>query len=67
MTTSGRSEDGDVQQQAALRFDGFYDEGRLARIEDELSRARRVLYLLVKDDPDMVRLLGYQPAAEELS
>jgi hypothetical protein len=28
-----------------------------------MSRMRSVLYLLVKDDPDMLRLLGYAPPA----
>ena len=36
-------------------------ETRLDHIEDELSRLRSVVYLLVKDRPDMLRLLGQTP------
>ena len=36
---------------------------RLDSIEAEVSRLRSVLYLLVKDRPDMLRLLGHTPPA----
>lgn len=35
---------------------------RLGQIETEMSRLRSVLYLLVKDKPEMLRLLGQSPA-----
>lgn len=34
------------------------DEERMSRIEDDISRLRSVLFVLVKDQPDMLRLLG---------
>jgi len=34
---------------------------RLNQIETELSRLRSVVYLLVKDKPDLLRLLGQEP------
>src|SRR5437867_1639932 len=34
---------------------------RLSQIETEVSRLRSVLYLLVKDQPDLLRLLGTEP------
>lgn len=34
---------------------------RLEQIESELSRLRSVVYLLVKDRPDLLRLLGQEP------
>ncbi|HEX8281742.1 MAG TPA: hypothetical protein VF588_00040 [Pyrinomonadaceae bacterium] len=36
---------------------------RLDHVESEMSRMRSVLYLLVKDRPDMLRLLGQTPPA----
>src|SRR5919205_260551 len=50
---------GDIEQ-VHLRIDGI-DRAlalRLGHVESEMSRMRRVLYLLVKDRPDMLRLLG---------
>ena len=38
--------------------------GRMGQIETDISRLRSVLYLLVKDKPDMLRLLG-QPTPGE--
>src|SRR5215211_5961262 len=35
---------------------------RLSQLEAEMSRLRSVLYLLVKDKPDMLRLLGQPPS-----
>jgi predicted nucleic acid-binding Zn-ribbon protein len=34
---------------------------RLNQIESELSRLRSVVYLLVKDRPELLRLLGQEP------
>jgi len=34
---------------------------RLNQIETELSRLRSVVYLLVKDKPELLRLLGQEP------
>jgi hypothetical protein len=50
---------GDIEQ-VHLRIDGI-DRAlalRLGHVESEMSRMRSVLYLLVKDRPDMLRLLG---------
>jgi hypothetical protein len=55
---------GDVEQ-VQLRLDGI-EKGvgsRLGNVEAEMSRMRSVLYLLVKDRPDMLRLLGQSPPA----
>lgn len=38
---------------------------QLSRIEAEMGRLRSVLYLLVKDKPDLLRLLGERPASGE--
>ncbi|HWN11036.1 MAG TPA: hypothetical protein VNO50_17490 [Pyrinomonadaceae bacterium] len=49
-----------------IRIDSL-DRGmgsRMGLIETDVSRLRSVLYLLVKDKPDMLRLLG-QPASGE--
>jgi hypothetical protein len=53
---------GEVEQ-VHLRLDGI-DRAltlRLDHVEAEMSRMRSVLYLLVKDRPDMLRLLGQPP------
>ena len=34
------------------------DEARISRIQDDISRLRSVLSMRVKDQPDMLRLLG---------
>jgi hypothetical protein len=34
------------------------NEARISRIQDDISRLRSVLFMLVKDQPDMPRLLG---------
>ena len=46
-----------------LRLDGIEKalSSRLDHVEAEMSRMRSVLYLLVKDRPDMLRLLGQTP------
>jgi hypothetical protein len=53
---------GDVEQ-VQLRLDGIEKaiSSRLGNVEAEMSRMRSVLYLLVKDRPDMLRLLGQSP------
>jgi hypothetical protein len=38
---------------------------RLDQIETEMSRLRSVVYLLVKDRPEMLRLLGQTPSASD--
>ncbi len=50
---------GDIEQ-VHLRVDGIDRAlaSRLGNVESEMSRMRSVLYLLVKDRPDMLRLLG---------
>ena len=56
---------GEVEQ-VHLRLDGIEKalSSRLGNVEAEMSRMRSVLYLLVKDRPDMLRLLGQpQPPA----
>jgi len=53
---------GDIEQ-VSLRLDSIERalRARLDQIETEVSRLRSVLYLLVKDRPDMLRLLGQTP------
>jgi hypothetical protein len=60
---------GDIEQ-LHLRLDSIERalRARLDHVEAEISRLRSVLYLLVKDKPDMLRLLGQaptQPPVEE--
>ncbi len=53
-------------EQVHIRIDSI-DRGmgsRMGLIETDVSRMRSVLYLLVKDKPDMLRLLG-QPTPGE--
>lgn len=52
-------------EQVHLRLDGMEKalSSRLDHVETEMSRMRSVLYLLVKDRPDMLRLLGQAPPA----
>jgi len=53
-------------EQVHIRLDSI-DRGmgsRMGQIETEISRLRSVVYLLVKDKPDMLRLLG-QPSSGE--
>jgi len=47
-------------EQVHLRFDTIERaiSTRMGQIETEVSRLRSVVYLLVKDKPDMLRLLG---------
>jgi hypothetical protein len=53
---------GDIEQ-VHLRLDSIERaiRMRLDRVEAEVSRLRSVVYLLVKDRPDMLRLLGHTP------
>ena len=53
---------GDIEQ-IHLRLDSIERaiRVRLDRVEAEVSRLRSVVYLLVKDRPDMLRLLGETP------
>ena len=53
---------GDIEQ-VHLRLDGIERaiSSRLDHVEAEMSRLRSVVYLLVKDRPDMLRLLGQTP------
>lgn len=55
---------GEVEQ-VHLRLDAIEKaiSSRLDHVESEMSRMRSVLYLLVKDRPDMLRLLGQPPPA----
>jgi len=50
---------GDIEH-VQLRLDSIDRTvaSRMSYVETELSRFRSVLYLLVKDNPDMLRLLG---------
>ncbi len=53
---------GDIER-VALRLDTIDRalSARLSQIETEVSRLRSVLYLLVKDQPELLRLLGTEP------
>jgi outer membrane murein-binding lipoprotein Lpp len=55
---------GEVEQ-VHLRLDGIDRavSSKMDHVEAEMSRMRSVLYLLVKDRPDMLRLLGQSPPA----
>jgi hypothetical protein len=56
---------GDIEQ-VQVRLDSIDHavSARLGTVETEISRLRSVVYLLVKDQPDMLRLLG-QPRLGE--
>jgi len=53
---------GDIER-VSLRLDTIERalSTRLSLIETEVSRLRSVLYLLVKDQPELLRLLGTEP------
>jgi len=53
-------------EQVHFRFDTLERAmaTRLGQVETDISRLRSVLYLLVKDKPDMLRLLGQPTPAE---
>jgi hypothetical protein len=56
-------------EQVHIRLDSL-DRGmgsRMGQIETEISRLRSVVYLLVKDKPDMLRLLGQPTPGESRS
>lgn len=52
---------GDIER-VDLRLDGIDHklDNRLDQFETELSRLRSVVYLLAKDRPELLRLLGHQ-------
>jgi hypothetical protein len=53
------------KEQIYFRVDSI-ERARLNQIETEMSRLRSVLYLLIKDRPDMLRLLGQsRPLSDE--
>ena len=54
-------------EQVHIRFDSVDRalSARMGSIETELSRLRSVVYLLVKDKPDMLRLLGQPTPGRE--
>ncbi|HLM57013.1 MAG TPA: hypothetical protein VK422_12920 [Pyrinomonadaceae bacterium] len=55
---------GDIEQ-VHLRLNSIERAltSRLDHVEADMSRMRSVLYLLVRDDPAMLRMLGYTPPA----
>lgn len=57
---------GDIEL-VQLRLDSIERalNARLSQIEAEVSRLRSVVYLLVKDKPEMLRLLGQPPTSDE--
>lgn len=57
---------GDVEQ-VQLRLDSIDRAltGRMGLVETEVSRIRSVVYLLVKDKPEMLRLLGQSGLHED--
>lgn len=56
-------------EQVHIRFDSMDRrvDTRLGQIETDVSRLRSVVYLLVKDKPDMLRLLGQPTPGESRS
>ena len=52
---------GDIEQ-VQLRFDGMEHSltSRFEHVEGELSRLRSAVYLLSKDRPEVLRLLGHK-------
>jgi hypothetical protein len=59
MDTKTTAIQGDIEQ-VHIRFDSLDRrlDTRVGQIETDVSRLRSVVYLLVKDKPDMLRLLG---------
>src|ERR1051325_3064357 len=53
-------------EQVHIRLDSLDGrvDNRMGQIETDVSRLRSVVYLLVKDKPDMLRLLGRPTAGE---
>jgi hypothetical protein len=53
---------GDIEQ-VHMRLDSIQHAltARLSQLETEMSRLRSVVYLLVKDRPELLRLLGQEP------
>lgn len=56
---------GDIER-VQLRLDSIDHalSGRMSLIESQISRLRSVVYLLVKDQPDMLSLLGQSTPGE---
>jgi ribosomal protein L29 len=56
-------------EQVHIRFDSMDRRvnTRMGQIETDVSRLRSVVYLLVKDKPDMLRLLGKPTSRENFS
>ena len=56
-------------EQVHIRFDSMDRrvDTRMGQIETDVSRLRSVVYLLVKDKPDMLRLLGQPTPRGDLS
>ena len=54
---------GDIEQ-VQLRLDSMEHSvaSRFELVQGEISRLRSAVYLLGKDDPDVLRLLGRQPS-----
>jgi len=54
---------GDIEQ-AQLRLDSMEHRvaSRFENVEVEISRLRSAVYVLGKDRPDVLRLLGHQPS-----
>lgn len=54
-------------EQVHLRLDSIdrSHANRMGQVESEVSRIRSVVYLLVKDKPEMLRLLGQPLPAED--
>ena len=57
---------GDIEQ-VHLRLDSIDKtlRARLDQMEGEIARLRSVVYLLVKDRPELLRLLGQPPSTGE--
>jgi hypothetical protein len=59
---------GDIEQ-VQLRLDSIDKtlRARLDQMEGEITRLRSVVYLLVKDRPELLRLLGQPPSSGEVN
>src|SRR5437867_2603784 len=62
MATGFTAVRGDIER-VSLRLDTIERalSARLSQIETDMSRLRSVIYLLVKDQPELLRLLGSEP------
>jgi hypothetical protein len=59
---SNESRDNFLINRSSTWFGVAPDDVRIARMEDELIVLRRAVTLLVKDRPDLLRLLGSSPS-----